>query len=32
LKNLVKSLKNELKGVIIKVSKKDVDPFVWKSL
>jgi dinuclear metal center YbgI/SA1388 family protein len=32
LKNLAKSLKNELKGVTIKISKKDVDPFVWKSL
>ena len=29
LKNLVKQLKNRLKNVTIRLSKKDIDPFTW---
>ena len=32
LKNLAKLLKNGLKGVIIRQSRKDTDPFVWKTI
>jgi len=32
LKNLAKQLKNGLKGVTIRQSKKDTDPFVWKTI
>ena len=32
LKNLVKQLKKHLKNVTIRLSKKDHDPFTWKTL
>ena len=32
LKNLAKRLQKELKGVTIRLSKKDADPFKWKSV
>jgi dinuclear metal center YbgI/SA1388 family protein len=32
LKNLANKLKKQLKNVIIKISKKDVDPFKWKNI
>ena len=32
LKNLIKNLKIPLKGVTIALSKKDADPFTWKSI